>query len=202
MSTPKLFAPAPSVASIARECLDDYPEDLASSLGEVVIFTWFQDHSKTIKGRDVAAYVRKHTPFERALLAGLIETGELSHAVFMSEERTFKDVLYGLTADQGTLDLPLPDRPQYRGMIQCVGLFVDENVWTGLNDYQRRALIDHELRHISVTHSESEGIVPKLVGHDLEEFVGTVRRYGLWHEGVKTFVQSAGSGGHRRAGGE
>lgn len=51
-----------------------------------------------------------------------------------------------------------------------------EDVYTGLNDMQRRALIDHELCHC---HLDDFGKAI-LIHHDIEEFNSILERYGSW----------------------
>jgi len=55
----------------------------------------------------------------------------------------------------------------------------------GLSDYQMDALLDHELRHCGF----GEQGEPVIIRHDVEEFVGTVQRYGLWFEDVRRFAE-------------
>lgn len=64
---------------------------------------------------------------------------------------------------------------------------VAADIWQTLNDRQKTALVDHELSHFDYL----PGDPLKLTGHDLEEFVGVVRRYGLWSAGVFDFVAAA-----------
>lgn len=57
---------------------------------------------------------------------------------------------------------------------------VAEDVWGGLTDKQRTALVDHELAHCAVT-VDDEGVLKLSIrGHDLEEFKAIVQRHGLW----------------------
>jgi hypothetical protein len=64
----------------------------------------------------------------------------------------------------------------------------------GFTEGQMDALLDHELRHCGFN---AQG-APELVRHDVEEFFGTVQRYGLWFEDVRSFAklcQQVGSDG-------
>lgn len=56
---------------------------------------------------------------------------------------------------------------------------LDAMFYSGAPELQRRALIDHELCHCDYS-EEGDADVPKLVGHDFEEFAAIIRRYGLW----------------------
>lgn len=53
--------------------------------------------------------------------------------------------------------------------------FADE-IWASLEPYQRRALVDHELCHCTMT---DEGDA-KMRLHDLEEFLVIIERHGFW----------------------
>jgi hypothetical protein len=55
-------------------------------------------------------------------------------------------------------------------------IWIAEDVYTKFTPEQRRALIDHELYHCNYT----DGI-PKMLHHDVEEFLPIVERYGLWN---------------------
>lgn len=73
-------------------------------------------------------------------------------------------------------------------------------VWAELDDQSKRALIDHELSHCgSKTNDEGE-VSYYLRKHDLEEFVGIVRRYGLWKSDIEAFVNAAVEARARAAG--
>lgn len=61
---------------------------------------------------------------------------------------------------------------------------VASTIWEHLNDRQKTALVDHELSHLDYL----AGDPLKLTGHDLEEFVGVVRRHGLWSPAVFDLV--------------
>lgn len=68
---------------------------------------------------------------------------------------------------------------------------IAEDVWSKLNDKQRRALVDHELCHCTVDVDDEGRVILGVVGHDLEEFVAIVERHGLWREDVESFTQAA-----------
>lgn len=68
-------------------------------------------------------------------------------------------------------------------------LFVIEvarDTWQALEEFQQRALVDHELCHCGVEWHQGER---KLVmrPHDVEEFGGIVERHGLWKSDVARF---------------
>lgn len=64
-------------------------------------------------------------------------------------------------------------------------LEVDWALWRGLRAEQRLALIDHEVHHLTWD-PESERL--GLVGHDVEEFGGILRRWGLWRPNLVAFA--------------
>ena len=68
--------------------------------------------------------------------------------------------------------------------IECVILIALERcIMAGLTYFQVEALIDHELRHFG----EDEHGLLQVVKHDLEEFNGTVARYGAWRPNINVF---------------
>lgn len=54
---------------------------------------------------------------------------------------------------------------------------IAEDVWYSLKPESKRALIDHELCHLSVSPDGSLSIR----GHDIEEFNEIIERYGFWN---------------------
>jgi len=54
-------------------------------------------------------------------------------------------------------------------------IVIAEDTWSNLSLEQRRAVIDHELYHIT---GSNDGWTTRL--HDIEEFEGILERYGLW----------------------
>jgi len=56
----------------------------------------------------------------------------------------------------------------------------------GFTEHQMNALLDHELRHAGFNALGE----PEIIRHDIEEFVGTVQRYGLWFEDVRRFAET------------
>lgn len=55
-------------------------------------------------------------------------------------------------------------------------IWLDQEIWEGLPDERRQALVDHELCHCDFTTGEA-----KLRYHDFEEFHEIVKRYGAWN---------------------
>ncbi|MGV3617947.1 MAG: putative metallopeptidase [Fimbriimonas sp.] len=60
------------------------------------------------------------------------------------------------------------------------------DVWETLEPSQRKALVDHELKHF--VESDDDPPMPSLQGHDLEEFVDIVDRHGLWEPSMRPFA--------------
>ena len=62
-------------------------------------------------------------------------------------------------------------------------LIINDDIWNNITDGQQRAIIDHELSHLTC---DDYGNF-KIVGHDLEEFEHIVRRHGLWNQELVKF---------------
>ena len=67
-------------------------------------------------------------------------------------------------------------------------IVINHEQWQILNDTQREGLVYHELCHCGY---DSEKGKYYIVDHDVEEFSSVIRRYGLWRDSVKTFVNAA-----------
>ena len=78
-------------------------------------------------------------------------------------------------------------------------LVVNEPVWSLLDADTRKALIDHELCHIAWAttpggdlRTDDEGRpVWTLVSHDYEDFIGVIKRHGVWTTDAKRFLKAA-----------
>lgn len=70
---------------------------------------------------------------------------------------------------------------------------VAQNLWTGMTEEARRALVDHELSHLAVERQEDGTWVGRTRGHDVEEFLGVVERHGLWKADVAALATTAAS---------
>ena len=68
---------------------------------------------------------------------------------------------------------------------------VGRNLWDGMTPQQRRALVDHELCHLSVEQDDDGSWVGRTRGHDVEEFVSIIDRHGLWKADVAALASSA-----------
>jgi putative metallopeptidase len=58
------------------------------------------------------------------------------------------------------------------------------DAWPKLSEKQKKALVDHELYHMSRKKTKN-GVQFKLRDHDVEEFVEIVKRYGDWTPNLK-----------------
>lgn len=65
---------------------------------------------------------------------------------------------------------------------------ISEPVWKDLDAGQRKALVDHELCHLTTSFNEETGEVTlKLLHHDVEESRAVVIRHGLWRPDLSDF---------------
>lgn len=55
------------------------------------------------------------------------------------------------------------------------------DVWSGLDEQTKEALIDHELRHCG-KNEDGEFVY---IEHDFEGFIGTLKMYGFWQPDLK-----------------
>lgn len=69
-------------------------------------------------------------------------------------------------------------------------LELNHEAWVFMPVDAKLALIDHELEHFGVEETESGEKEPVLNPHDLEEFVVTVQRWGLWKQDVQKFSEA------------
>lgn len=60
--------------------------------------------------------------------------------------------------------------------------------WRRLSDMQKIALIDHELSHCGRETDDKGEKKWVLISHDVEEFGGIVRRWGLWKNDLMVFA--------------
>jgi hypothetical protein len=80
-------------------------------------------------------------------------------------------------------------------------IVLDHEYWQDADDLAREILVFHELMHCDQAkdqhgvpkYNKDTGLpVWKIRGHDVEEFVDVVRRYGAYSQDVKAFVEAAG----------
>lgn len=75
-----------------------------------------------------------------------------------------------------------------------------------VSDTQRRALLDHELCHASVTldkfgdpkEDERGRVIYRIRKHDLEEFAEIASRYGCWKRDLEKFAVALRQGEHQQ----
>lgn len=86
-------------------------------------------------------------------------------------------------------------------------VILDKAFWDAAEPIQREILVYHELRHcIHKTDRDGEPRwtedgrpVFGLVGHDVEEFADTVRRYGAYSEDIQYFIAAMQEGEENKA---
>lgn len=70
-------------------------------------------------------------------------------------------------------------------------ILVGSEAWASLTAPQKKALVDHELCHLSLTAPDENGEGDwTMVGHDLEEFAAVVERHGLWMPSVRDMAET------------
>jgi len=67
-------------------------------------------------------------------------------------------------------------------------MLMHKPTWDTLNENQRKALVYHELLHITHTESKDGKITWKLRRHDIEEFLDVVKEFGSWSEELAVLV--------------
>lgn len=63
-------------------------------------------------------------------------------------------------------------------------LTLNGSAWPKMPEKQRKALVDHELYHMSKKKTKN-GTSFKLRDHDVEEFIEIVKRYGNWRPNLQ-----------------
>jgi hypothetical protein len=73
-------------------------------------------------------------------------------------------------------------------------IVISAPIWDILPDDKRRILVSHELEHCIVEYDEDDenpAVKLSIKPHDLEEFTSIVKRFGLWRDDVKEFIEAA-----------
>ena len=83
----------------------------------------------------------------------------------------------------------------WRPGIPFFEILISLDVWEAFDgfDLKRMALIDHELRHCGIEWDEDDpNKIDKafMIGHDIEEMNGTVKKYGVWLDDVRLFKEA------------
>ena len=68
---------------------------------------------------------------------------------------------------------------------------IAHDIWQGMSNAERKALVDHELSHCRIKYSKDGEPSLYIAPHDLEEFAAIVERHGLWKRDVKDFLAAA-----------
>ena len=77
---------------------------------------------------------------------------------------------------------------RYLGQVDYV-LIVHYEEWRCMGEDRKRAVVDHELCHCTMSPDEHGRPRYGLRTHDLEEFAEIVERHGLWRADVKDFAE-------------
>ena len=67
-------------------------------------------------------------------------------------------------------------------------VIIPVDVWKGLSDFQKEALLFHELYHFTIAENDAEKLT--LRRHDLEEFIAVYERYGKWEPAIEQFADA------------
>lgn len=95
--------------------------------------------------------------------------------------------LSGDKREWGKLKLASPmERALYGDLIDYV-MILPMDVWNGLTDKGRMALVDHELCHAAGLDVDTEKWTLKK--HDLEEFAAVITRHGIWRADAAYFIE-------------
>lgn len=155
------FRPAPEVERIARELINTVSEHNHLAPANLV-YLWRTGSPWTSRGRIVLG---------QAKLLGALDRHLLTHQQQLRAGGS-------LTVDDGQAD----DEPQVLTVI------INGDEWPDLTPEQRKALVDHELCHFDLNHDTGRW---QIVGHDVEEFAGVIRRHGLWLDDIRRFAHVA-----------
>jgi len=69
-------------------------------------------------------------------------------------------------------------------------ILIHQNSWKDLDEDQRKALIYHELLHITHRVSEDGNITWKIRKHDFEDFTLVVEKFGYWSPELKELKEA------------
>ena len=70
-------------------------------------------------------------------------------------------------------------------------IIINESAFWAATDEQQQALVDHELSHCDYSEDAKGNRKWRCAHHDVEEFVGVVRRHGLWESDLQKLVKAA-----------
>lgn len=74
--------------------------------------------------------------------------------------------------------------------VPVVAIRVYSLIASNAEEPQLRALMDHELCHLTVALDKDQEPFLKLVGHDVEEFADVAKRHGAWSVGLQKLAKS------------
>jgi hypothetical protein len=156
------------------DALRSYQAELDAALARPILTTW--DKEESYHDAEQPAAIGKvlvdavHTDLERASIA----------YVFKEKMTTRDRVVWGKASKAG-------------GEIEFFNgydfvLKFNWQQWRRLSAMQRVALVDHELAHCGQEVDDKGARKWVMVSHDIEEFSGIVRRWGLWRPDLVVFA--------------
>jgi hypothetical protein len=165
---------------------DEYSEaDEARQLGELLIEK-VPEHAHLQMA--TIGYIFRDDELRRQ---GKVKWAEaiLSERILQSEKRWGRLVKWAI----------LRILPQFGEVVPDFVILIDRNIWSGLDDDAKFALVDHELSHCFYA-TLDDGETQKfhqdgspwwaIRGHDVEDFEGVVERNGLWSEELRSMART------------
>jgi hypothetical protein len=157
------------------DVLRSYELELMEALAAPMLATWDEDETF-------------HEALQPAAIAAvLIESGvheEIADAsiayVYREKMKTRDRIVWGKASKAG-------GRLEFFAGYDFV-MEINWQQWKGLSDMQRVALVDHELSHFGREENGKGERTWCLVSHDIEEFGGIVKRWGLWRTDLTVFA--------------
>ena len=68
-------------------------------------------------------------------------------------------------------------------------VLIHKSSWGSFTDTQRKALVYHELRHITHRLTKEQKIIWGLRDHDIEEFFDVIKQFGNWSPALQALVE-------------
>lgn len=97
-----------------------------------------------------------------------------------------------ITGLQAFLSNPEQPRTSFAEGAEYFVIEISHDIWQGLDDGGKRALVDHELSHCAMVWDEDDQTwVLAMRHHDVEEFIGVLQRNGLWRPVLQDMASHA-----------
>lgn len=162
---------APEVKEIARTLIWDHHAHLQVFFDKMRFV--FRDEAQKSKGRTIAGKAHKISGMAAYLAEATKDEPRVTHI----PEREFDGEVIPAH------DYELFDGPEFFLME------IAADIWRRLEDWQHIALVDHELYHFTIE-MKDDGPALGIRGHDLEEFVEVLVRYGRWDKDLQEFTDA------------